>query len=319
MQTLEIKARRIAASVLVTALVLTACGGGAEEGTTPSTEPSPSTADAPDETTTTTQPPLPPPHPVTGVGDAIKAAFDAEPPLTPEAMASLVTFHFADDVSPEDRDSTQRWMALSLQYWGARAVPVSVWVGHDDAWMVDAYVSAFEGAARSDAERIYAQGPQLGIAGPGVIVHQRDDLMPAEVLFHEYVHVMQGEWSGRRGDQMEPCWLTEGMATLYGKTLAEVSGIPTDEPPRFYGDQQWVAGPALLELGCDDHGYNTGALAVEYLMFRYGEQSTIDFFSGYRPGVHWTDAFAETFGLNVEDFAVDFATHRAELSAALVG
>lgn len=311
---LRFRARALV-SLVAWLIALSGCAGDDEQTATTATsasETTTSTSAQPSTTTTTRPKPLS--VRILAVHDEIAAKWDATPEVTDETLDQLITFHFADDVTAEERASTREWMKVAIRYWGDRAVPATLWTGREDAWTVDAYVAAFPGARTADAEAIYASPEaQLGIAGPGAIVHQLGEEMPGEVLIHEYVHVMQAVLSGRRGDQWDQCWFTEGSATLYGNALAIASQFSDVDVRRYYGMRQFLSGPPLADAGCDNYGYNAGAQAVEYLWFRFGEDAVLAFFEASTPGVPWQDAVRTTFGLEPEQLQADFDAHRAEL------
>ena len=112
-----------------------------------------------------------------------------------------------------------------------------------------------------------------------------------------------------------PMWLREGSAVANGEWtfLAQYDGKESEHTV----SRAWVVSfatadaPPLRETWGIDC-YQLGALGAEHLTRRYGGDNAMwEFWRLVGTGMIWETAFAQAFGIAVEDFYEQFAEYRA--------
>ncbi|MCY4393214.1 MAG: hypothetical protein OXE43_14390 [Chloroflexi bacterium] len=166
------------------------------------------------------------------------------------------------------------------------------------------------------------------VAGPGgSITIGVDELGFLRHFGHEYVHALQDEIADTIGG---PLWIREGMA-WYLEYLFEYAASPHQRHKQFLANGQhafekarqslWWGARLSHEMPLEDMEFGSwsagvGFLAMERLVERSGEASLFDFYRRFatvnQEDDSWKDAFADTFGLTVDEFYEDFAAWRAE-------
>ena len=171
-------------------------------------------------------------------------------------------------------------------------------------------------------------------AGPGgTVTMEPIELGFLQHLPHEYVHALQDEIASLGG----PLWIREGMAWYLEHLYEHASGFH----PYSVFRQYLASGPHVFELGRQSLWWNArystvpledmewwewdafvGFLATERLVERSGEASLFDYYRRFAtvpPAQQeafeddsWKEAFADTFGLSVDQFYEDFVAWRAE-------
>jgi len=141
-------------------------------------------------------------------------------------------------------------------------------------------------------------------------------------VYHEYFHLLQRSLSRlrtTRTDIVRPLWLIEGSARFFENAVT----------PRELDDfrrrsvRQWAAMPSLEELeqsgeapssGGTGDAYTIGAVAADYLATTYGRELVQrELWVAFGTTTDWRAAFAQVFGVPVEQFYSDFATYRQGL------
>ena len=130
---------------------------------------------------------------------------------------------------------------------------------------------------------------------------------------HEYFHVLQ--WQAALGTPSGPGWLLEGAATY----MEELYDGELEFRRRIAPARAAQVG-SLSDPGMADQvalNYHLGFLAADWLVQRGGEKSLIEFYRQLPVHDGWEEAFAEAFGLTVEEFYEAFALHRAIVAPPL--
>ena len=155
----------------------------------------------------------------------------------------------------------------------------------------------------------------------------------AVTVAHEYFHSIQSV-IGLRHDNV-PVWVTEGSAQYLGFVstaggfLAMRDGARNSGSPYFFDkfglnrfedyiklatlqDIQLLygaleVGPTAASMAPMEayNGYNFGALAVEFLIGKYGYQTFMSFLEDIGSGTPWTQAFQERFKISKDQFYQD--------------
>ena len=146
----------------------------------------------------------------------------------------------------------------------------------------------------------YAGGDFIGLGHPSCAAH-------------EYFHVLQ--WQAALGTPSGPGWLLEGAATY----MEELYDGELEFRRRIAPARAAQVG-SLSDPGMADQvalNYHLGFLAADWLVQRGGEKSLIEFYRQLPVHDGWEEAFAEAFGLTVEEFYEAFAHHRAIVAPPL--
>lgn len=208
------------------------------------------------------------------------------------------TFLFGDHLSAEEREFTRRVVAH------ARAV----FAEHFGIHTADFTVSVPQELPIT-----------LCVAGPRhIVAPPADPCTP-----HEYFHVLQfaladGLIGGPHG--RAPNWLIEGPASYagWGALGATINqGVASHRPASIAA----VARVPSLQnpQGADQSAvdYHLGFLATEWLVDYAGAEALVDYYRRLPSSNGWESAFAEAFGLSVEDFYTAFAAYRAVVAPPL--
>jgi len=214
--------------------------------------------------------------------------------------------------------------------------PLTVHVYSDEDHFVAAYTAEFA-ISPAEARRQLEEG-QLAFASPGghvwLYLPNYDEATEDErrhVLFHEYVHTLQG-WlaevrfqSEEPGDRsFVPRWLVEGCAEYLAVRAGARRGFVDEARQRaiivFLAKKNAsplstveAAGEAGF-LGGTGGAYTLGWLACERLATVQGPDSvTRGFWLSLASKRDWQRAFVDTFGVSPSTFYADFDAYRATL------
>ena len=140
------------------------------------------------------------------------------------------------------------------------------------------------------------------------------------IVYHEYFHAVQQSLSRSRSTERGrvPVWLVEGSAKYfeYSVTPQELEGFR-----RTYVRRSADI-PALGELEQPEGGFGTqgrraayamGAVATDYLANKYGRELVQRDLWVALARTDWRSAFAEVFGVTVDDFYNEFEAYRQTL------
>jgi hypothetical protein len=142
-----------------------------------------------------------------------------------------------------------------------------------------------------------------------------------EIVYHEYVHILQGFLSGERSGRRDvdtPLWLLEGSARYLENTVRQ-GDLDTERRTQI---RRWGALPTLEELedsggsaatGGSGEAYTLGFVASDYLVDRYGRSRLQRDFWVALGETDWRSAFLHVFGLTVDAFYTEFEAYRATL------
>ena len=229
---------------------------------------------------------------------------------------------FLGDFTEDERAEVRGWMdsarAIYMERWSLEA-PMTIYVGDLEA-LAPTY------------RRIRGHAPPEQFCGNyrgGVFflwgcIYER-------AVAHDYFHAIQDDLSaGRYGGA--PNWMVEGSAE-YAESVYTGSGsasltvrehVAQDIHRAIAGIVRYAA-PDLSELKSfeDFHaqpnslGYRLGFLALDWLVGRSSEASTIGFFRALAGGQRWQEAFESAFGIAVDDFYEAFEAYRSEVAPPL--
>jgi hypothetical protein len=144
------------------------------------------------------------------------------------------------------------------------------------------------------------------------------------VVVHEYVHAYQFELMGE-SELALPAWLIEGMAEYLSYDAVDDFGVISSRDVRDYHNWSIASAPEMQELEklepretfYAEPGpvYSLGFLAIDYFMDGRPPEALDLFMRAVGDGGAWERAFADAFGVDIDDFYRSFAAARAELIA----
>lgn len=164
------------------------------------------------------------------------------------------------------------------------------------------------GCSNPDSDRVLYMGIGTDVAS-----------WPSDLLHHEVTHLAQyGIYISRSKSTVEPCFLAEGEATLYGYVLGLSNGGQTVESSgkrvasdiaKKYGlttDNDWLKhlqGRDNRDQNCgvDYFNYFIGSLYVENLYFDFGIEKLAQW-KALLPGRNWRDPFVTVFGTTPDEW-----------------
>jgi hypothetical protein len=164
------------------------------------------------------------------------------------------------------------------------------------------------GCSNPDSDRVLYMGIGTDVAS-----------WPSDFLHHEVAHLAQmGIYLAKSKTTVEPCFLTEGEATLYGHVLGLSTGGQTVESngkrvasdiAKKYGlttDNDWLKhlqGRDNRDQNCgvDYFNYYIGSLYVENLYFDFGIEKLAQW-KALLPGRNWRDPFVTVFGTTPDEW-----------------
>ncbi len=184
------------------------------------------------------------------------------------------------------------------------------------------------GRMSPDLARVVARAnTALAIWDPwGMLINTSRPRRIEGLLAHEFMHIMQAAWGGRRSDTRGPQWLREGMASFYQAKVEEALGL---RPPGTWDHSTRKAVAehvdALLgvpltinfetwarlnaTLGTASNGwsvlYSWAYLAYSRLAAQVSRDDIIRFFTVPNTGMHFAEAFERTFGISVARFETE--------------
>lgn len=154
------------------------------------------------------------------------------------------------------------------------------------------------------------------------------------MLAHEYFHALQWRLAPDHAGSPRnrgPVWLVEGTAEYVAGAYREAAGLATSQPLAPHsGDADalralyesevtlWSVGTDTRQLAgprVDRDRYLIGSLAADLLVRRAGERALLDYFRLLPDRTHWPDAFADAFGVSVEEFRHEVDARRVALVA----
>ncbi|WHZ35604.1 peptidoglycan-binding protein [Sagittula sp. MA-2] len=164
-------------------------------------------------------------------------------------------------------------------------------------------------------------GLAMGVEDAAQLRLARDTL--TSVMVHEYVHHMQREMAYdkverwvRKGEtvrrRLGPAWMVEGTAEVlesrYWTRDAHVAG----DALFLLRARAVAAQKSLASVRTDDEVRTAGAYAVSHyaaalLAGRFGDQSLIGFWRAVGETDNWYEAFAQVYGMSVEEFEALYA------------
>ena len=192
----------------------------------------------------------------------------------------------------------------------------------------EAFVSAHEPRAQERARKDI-EGGAFAFGGSGVIRLYSPTYAKSATnsrrltLLHEYFHTVQASLSGPPKRDRPPLWLVEGSATYFELRAGANRGYTYFDRQR---EDQILKSKALGPLASYEtegataarggHGeaYTVGFVACDYLVETKGvETLKRDFWALLASTPDWQGAFAEAFGISINEFYVDFEAYRAKL------
>ena len=144
------------------------------------------------------------------------------------------------------------------------------------------------------------------------------DLELGAVLAHEYYHLVQHHILQAAGvSAFSPRWLVEGTAAynddLYTQQRASIDVRARWESVSLDYEAPFEHAAAAFTFA----DYEIAAFAIDWLVNHSGERdSHIEYWRSLASGSEWQDAFADAFGITVEDFFTEFEEYRSELASA---
>jgi hypothetical protein len=231
-------------------------------------------------------------------------------------------------------ENTDKFFALNFTNLEHRE-PVTIFAGNDEEWMADNYLKATgfgEGFRPGKLESFAACDPAAEFAWYSLFLcldHKdwsKGDLPSQGIVAHELWHTIQADLIGDKAracctsnDQAEavfgPEWLKEGSATYINYALMDALNVSVIEK-----DMEFLRGTLqgysnLLdrnnrqgyreEGGGSDVSQTLGVLATHMLVQRSGFDGLANFYR-YLGGGQTKAAFAEAFGISMDDFEVEF-------------
>ena len=164
----------------------------------------------------------------------------------------------------------------------------------------------------------HVRGSAMWIYGPGF--EQKSPSDQRQIVYHEYVHLVQGFLSRGRSSRGEvpPLWLIEGSAR-YFENAVRPGDLQSARPSQI---RRWADLPRLEQLedaggskatGGSGDAYTVGFVASDYLVNTYGRERLQHDFWVALATTDWRSAFFEVFGLSVDAFYSEFEAYRATL------
>jgi len=228
-----------------------------------------------------------------------------------ELCGTPPVFDFRGDVSEADRALFRDALALS----------------RDHLLRLGAVAIDGIGLSAEAADR----GPFQGSAGGGriqmytgsVFWGRRDRGQRAQVVAHEYFHLVQEGLSRGSASSLAPPWLVEGSAQYVGTVVVGAAGL-LDYGAERAQIAQWAREAAAPLATCAETApnpeersrclYSLGFIAVEYVVARHGGlPALVDLFLLLGDGLEWRESFQRAFGRSVETFYVEFEAYRKTL------
>ncbi|EBA05564.1 peptidoglycan-binding domain-containing protein [Sagittula stellata] len=159
-------------------------------------------------------------------------------------------------------------------------------------------------------------GLAMGVADGAQLRIARDTL--TSVMVHEYVHHMQREMAYdkverwvRKGQRVRrrlgPAWMVEGTAEVLESRYWTRDTHVAGDALFLLRARAIAAQKTLASVRTDNEVRTAGAYAVSHyaaalLAGRYGDRSLIDFWRAVGETDNWYDAFAQVYGMSVQDF-----------------
>ena len=133
-------------------------------------------------------------------------------------------------------------------------------------------------------------------------------------LPHEYAHAIQGGLGGFAGSN--PAWIYEGVANRWSSQYDEATGDQLYAETRHGFVIRFArnadAPLQSMETYGEELSYQVGALAIDWLVARAGEDALIRYFARRSTYGNWHDVFHEAFGITAPDFYERFQDYRHE-------
>lgn len=171
-------------------------------------------------------------------------------------------------------------------------------------------------------ERIYVRLDHECARGDGMLAHE---------YFHSLQQRLAPDHAADRPRNRGPVWLVEGTAEYAAGAYREAAGLETsdslaphtgnaDALRALYESEVTLANVEvdrrqLTAPWVDRDRRLIGSLAAHLLARRAGERALLDYFRLLPDRTHWPDAFADAFGVNVEDFRHEAEARRSALVA----
>jgi len=142
------------------------------------------------------------------------------------------------------------------------------------------------------------------------------------VVVHEYMHVVEQELAGERGDA--PLWIDEGVAEYVGFQAVIDAGLVPAADVEAYSASLVIYGPDLpllasVERPGDYQSQPSNVYGLAYLAIKQlvGDRPTSirRYYERLGDGAGWRAAFQSAFRINPSDFYDEFEAARAALRA----
>ena len=165
----------------------------------------------------------------------------------------------------------------------------------------------------------FMQRGDIWLYGPSF--QNRSSVEQRHTVYHEYFHALQRTLSRlrtTRADVDHPYWLMEGSARYFENavTPSELESFRRNQVRRFERlpalDALETSGQARVIGGTGD-AYTVGAVAVDYLVTKYGrDRVQTELWVALAQG-DWRSGFERVFEVSVDTFYAEFATYRQTL------
>ncbi|MEA2528174.1 MAG: hypothetical protein QOF73_5401 [Thermomicrobiales bacterium] len=142
------------------------------------------------------------------------------------------------------------------------------------------------------------------------------------VVVHEYMHVVQQELAGERGNA--PLWIDEGVAEYVGYQAVIEAGLVSAADVEAYNAANVVFGPDLpplseVERPWDYQSQPSNIYGLSYLAVKQlvGDRPTSirRYYERLGDGASWRSAFRSAFRINPSDFYEAFEAARSDFDA----